>query len=78
MCTSTREPSEFLTAADLRERYHCSRLLIVRHIQHHKFPKPIRFGVGVGVRRRWCCSAIEAWEGGWMTARKGHNTRLAA
>ena len=49
MCTTTREPSEILTVAGLCERYHCSRTSIVRHIQHHKFPEPIKFGVGVGL-----------------------------
>ena len=58
--TTTRETSEFLTAADLRERYHCSRVWIVRHIQHHNFPKPIKFG-GNTSAPRWLLSEIEQW-----------------
>ena len=33
----------YLTAADLCERYHCSRMWITRHIQQHHFPKPVKF-----------------------------------
>jgi hypothetical protein len=49
VCTTAREPSEFLAAADLRERYHCSRMWIVRHIQHQNFLELIKFVVGVGI-----------------------------
>lgn len=61
MRTTTREPSEFLTAADVRERYHCSRMWIVRHIRHHDFPKPIKFG-GETSARRWKLVDVIAWE----------------
>jgi hypothetical protein len=57
--TGVAGPSEFLTAADLRERYHCSRMWIVRQIQQHHFPKPI----GVGVVRR-CVSRRACWRSG--------------
>jgi predicted DNA-binding transcriptional regulator AlpA len=59
--TDTRETSEFLTAADLCERYHCSRMWIVRHIRHHNFPKPIKFG-GETSARRWKLVDVIVWE----------------
>jgi predicted DNA-binding transcriptional regulator AlpA len=59
--TTTRDTSEFVTAADLRERYHCSRMWIVRHIRHHNFPEPIKVG-GNTSARRWPLSEVEQWE----------------
>jgi hypothetical protein len=61
VCTTTREPFEFLTAADLRERYHCSRIWIVRHIQHHKFPEPIKFVAGAGISSMWLERQIQKY-----------------
>jgi predicted DNA-binding transcriptional regulator AlpA len=51
-----RAPAQavYLTAADLRERYHCSRMTDAN------FPKPTKFGVG-GVRRRWLAADVQAW-----------------
>jgi len=71
VCTTTCEQTEFLTVADLCERYHCSCVPILQRIQNHNFPQPIKFDVGVGIRRRWRRSEVEAWEAEWMAPRLG-------
>lgn len=60
-----RSEPKYLTAADLRVRFHCSLMWITRHIAGHGFPKPIKFGPGVGTRRLWLSSEIGAWEARW-------------
>jgi predicted DNA-binding transcriptional regulator AlpA len=60
------EPSEFLTAADLCQRYRCSRMWITRHIKQYHFPKPIKFGGRVGSVRRWRRADVERWEQSWI------------
>jgi len=62
----------YLTAADLCERYHCSRMWITRHIKQHHFPKPITFDGRVGCVRRWSRSEVEQWEDEWLTAALGN------
>jgi predicted DNA-binding transcriptional regulator AlpA len=57
------EPPVYFTHADLSERYHCSRVWIVRHIRRHNFPKPIKFG-GETSARRWKLVDVLAWEAG--------------
>lgn len=60
------EPSRYLTVADLRERFHCSRVWIDRRMADHGFPRPVKFGEGVGVARRWLRTDVEAWEASWL------------
>jgi predicted DNA-binding transcriptional regulator AlpA len=54
--TGIAGPSVYLTAADLCERYHCSRMTDAN------FPKPTKFGGSKTATRRWAIAAIEAWE----------------
>ena len=51
-----------LTAADLRERYRCSRMWITRRIKQSNFPRPVKLGGSVGSRRRRKLADVEAWE----------------
>jgi predicted DNA-binding transcriptional regulator AlpA len=62
----SRPEPKYLTAADLRVRFHCSLMWITRHIAGHDFPKPIKFGNGVGVRRLWLRTEVETWEISWI------------
>jgi predicted DNA-binding transcriptional regulator AlpA len=62
--------SEFLTAADLCEQYHRSRMRITLHIKQHHFPRPIKFGGHVGYVR-WP-TIVERWANEWMTAPLGN------
>ena len=62
--------SEFLTAADLCEQYHRSRMRITQHIKQHHFPRPIKFGGRVGYVR-WS-AIVERWANEWMTAPLGN------
>jgi predicted DNA-binding transcriptional regulator AlpA len=59
-----RAPAQavYLTAADLRERYRCSRMWITRRIKQSNFPGPVKLGGRVGSRRRWKLADVEAWE----------------
>ncbi len=68
--------SVYLTAADLRERYKCSRMLVYRQIKQHHFPKPVKFGNGSGVHRRWLAANVQAYEEERLT--KPNRTRTAA
>jgi len=53
------EPSEFLTAADLRDRYRVSRMWITRRINQFNFPKPARLD-GPCAPRRWHIADLDA------------------
>jgi predicted DNA-binding transcriptional regulator AlpA len=56
----------YLTHADLRARYACSPMWVRRQIQNNHFPKPVKFGAGVGVRCRWLAADLQAWEEEWL------------
>ena len=58
----TKEPSEFLTAADVLARYSAGRNWIERRIKDSNFPKPIKLGPGVMAVRRWRRADLESWE----------------
>jgi predicted DNA-binding transcriptional regulator AlpA len=57
----------YFTHAVLMARYACSRMWVPRQIKKHNFPKPVKFGSGVGVRCRWLAADVEAWENEWIT-----------
>ena len=61
----------YLTAGQVRERYHVSNMWIWRavHRTDHPFPQPIRFG-GAKCARRWRLADIEP-----NSRRKGDITR---
>jgi predicted DNA-binding transcriptional regulator AlpA len=58
--TGVAGPSVYLTAADLCERYHCSRMSVYRQIKQHHFPKSLKFGDGVDFR--WRRADVDACE----------------
>ena len=62
---TVRQPSEFLTAAQVQARYGVGRMWIERRIKQSGFPRPFKFG-GVSAVRFWRRSDIEGWELQWQ------------
>jgi predicted DNA-binding transcriptional regulator AlpA len=52
---------EYWTAGQIRERFQCSDMWIVRRMREHGFPAPIKFG-GKTSARRWRVSEVLEWE----------------
>ena len=53
--------ARYLTIGQLCERFGISTMWIWRHMRHHGFPQPIKFG-GPTSARHWKIEEIEAWE----------------
>lgn len=64
------DDAAFLTAGQIRERYHVSDMWIYRKLKEG-FPQPIRFG-GAKCARRWRLADIEAWEAEWDRGVEAH------
>ena len=52
--------TQYLTAVDLRERYHCSRMWLHRRIVKSDFPKGVHLGGSKELR--WRLDVVEQWE----------------